>query len=269
MGYRPANELVLIKRQGRQHVAKLSERLGHEFIRPHDDTRAVVGGKDHDPVGERQDPLVQAPIEIVRERFRLIGEIRSTHALKEQGVASKYGVFAQLVHRRTLRVAWHAHRGHRQLDARRQLDSPSIGQRFKFKRKGVSAATSAYLQALLVPNVLIADLSQNVSTASYLGWESGGQINPSPNTGTACSVTPNKFGGRGLSDDVVDVTFGLVFGNTASRLAATPNVSAPVPADDGNELNGSGGTPNLTTDNVNCSAAPTTPAQFPYLANPL
>ncbi len=86
---------------------------------------------------------------------------------------------------------------------------------------GRSAATSAYLQALLVPNVLIADLSQNVSTASYLGWESGGQINPSPNTGTACSVTPNKFGGRGLSDDVVDVTFGLVFGNTASRLAAT------------------------------------------------
>jgi hypothetical protein len=130
---------------------------------------------------------------------------------------------------------------------------------------GRSAATAAYVQALLLPDALVADLTQTVSTASYLGWETGGQLKANTCTGAA----PNKFGGRAISDDVVDVTFGLVFGNTASQLSATPNVSAPIPADDGAELNGTNGLPNLTTDNVNCSAAPYTPGQFPYLGSPI
>jgi hypothetical protein len=130
---------------------------------------------------------------------------------------------------------------------------------------GRSAATSAYVQALFTPNVLVADLSQSATKASYLGWESGGQIKTDSCTGTA----PNAFGGRGVNDDVVTVDLGLVFGNAASKLSATPNVSAPVPADDGAELNGSNGTPNLTTDNVNCSAAAYTPGQFPYLGPPI
>jgi hypothetical protein len=132
---------------------------------------------------------------------------------------------------------------------------------------GRSAATSAYLQALFLPNALVADLSQSATTASYLGWETGGQ---QINTVTCTTgTTANTFGGRGLNEDVVDVTFGLVFGSTASSLAATPNVSAAVPANDGAEFNGTGGLPNLTTDNVNCSAAATTPGAFPYLGNPI
>ncbi|MGP6159614.1 MAG: DUF4331 family protein [Vulcanimicrobiaceae bacterium] len=130
---------------------------------------------------------------------------------------------------------------------------------------GRSAATSAYLQALLVPNVLVADLSQSVTTASYLGWETGGQIKANTCTGSA----PNAFGGRAISDDVADVTFGIVFGNTLSMLSATPNVSAAIPADDGAELNGTNGTPNVASDGVFCSAASYTPGQFPYLGNPI
>ncbi len=124
-----------------------------------------------------------------------------------------------------------------------------------------SAATASYVQALLAPDVLIADFSQSATTANYLGWETGGQI-----SANACSIfggPANTFGGRGLTEDVVDATFGIVFGSTVSHFTATPNVSANLPADDGAE------TPTLTSDGVSCDTTNLTPTQFPYLGAPI
>lgn len=131
---------------------------------------------------------------------------------------------------------------------------------------GRSAAISAFLQNLFAPDVLEFDYSQSGS-ASYLGIETGGQISD------YCSGTVSGtglFGGRGLYDDVVDTTFGLVFGSTVpvvSFRSNVPNESGVVP-DDGNEKDGRSGRPNLTTDNVGCSDKHFTPAQFPYLGAP-
>ncbi len=102
-----------------------------------------------------------------------------------------------------------------------------------------SAAISGVLQAVLVPDVMTFDLSQNTTKASYLGFETGG-------------ATGSKFGGRALADDVVDISLGAIFGNTIPALGLA--------ADDGKEL------PTFTTDNV----GPHTDYQdvFPYLGVP-
>jgi hypothetical protein len=93
---------------------------------------------------------------------------------------------------------------------------------------GRSAATAAALQSILYPNEMVIDLSQNVTTASYLGVETGG-------------ATGSKFGGRGLTDDTIDISLGAIFGTTLSALGvvtadgkqspclATDNLPAPVP----------------------------------------
>ena len=67
---------------------------------------------------------------------------------------------------------------------------------------------------------------------------------------------------------------GLAFGNlattanpTASSAPAGASV-APAP-DDGQEKNGSNGTPNLTNQMVSCSGKNFQPANFPYLAPPV
>jgi hypothetical protein len=103
---------------------------------------------------------------------------------------------------------------------------------------GRSAAISNALASVLVPDVMRADLSQS-GIASYLGVETGG-------------FTGGKFGGRKLTDDVVDLDLGAVFGNTIPALGLAP--------DDGKEL------PEFTTDNV----GPHTDYLnvFPYLGNP-
>jgi hypothetical protein len=103
-----------------------------------------------------------------------------------------------------------------------------------------SAATAKVLQAILYPNVMKADLSQNVTTASYLGYESGG-------------ATGSKFGGRALDDDVVNISLGALFGNTISALGLAP--------DDHKEA------PCLTTDNVPYDKSNTT--TFPYVQGPV
>jgi hypothetical protein len=104
---------------------------------------------------------------------------------------------------------------------------------------GRSAAIKNVIEAVLVPDVLVADLSQNATKAAYLGVETGG-------------ATGSKFGGRALADDVVDISLGVVFGNTVPALGLAP--------DDGKEI------PSFTTDNV----GPHTDYldTFPYLGNP-
>ena len=111
---------------------------------------------------------------------------------------------------------------------------------------GRSPAIASTLQAILIPDEIAADLSQ-VGTASYLGVETGGATNP----------TGGKFGGRGLPDDVIDISLGAVFGKTIPTVV-------PSVADDGKE------SPCLTTDNVPQKNAQdnVTPAVFPYVGAP-
>lgn len=100
-----------------------------------------------------------------------------------------------------------------------------------------SKATVDVVKAVLVPDMLTADLSVNAGDGAYLGSETGG-------------ATGNKFGGRALSDDVVDISLGVVFGKTVSALGLAP--------EDGKDI------PSLTTDNVGAGGKHFTNT-FPYL----
>jgi hypothetical protein len=109
---------------------------------------------------------------------------------------------------------------------------------------GRDAAHASTLQAILIPDEVSADLSQT-GTGSYLGVETGG----------ATAADHDKFGGRTLADDVIDISLGAVFGNTLSALGLIP--------DDGKEV------PCLTTDNVpQQNAADNVTTTFPYVGAP-
>lgn len=123
-------------------------------------------------------------------------------------------------------------------------------QSFMTGTAGRSQATTNVVKSVLVPDVMVADLSQT-GTAAYLGVETNG-------------ATGGKFGGRKLTDDVVDTSLGVVFGNTVSALGLAP--------DDGKEI------PSLTSDNVGPTTGPKhyqdgsagfAAAKFPYLGAPL
>ena len=64
-------------------------------------------------------------------------------------------------------------------------DNTIKSQILSFSKIFRSTATANVLQTILYPNVMKADLSQNVTTASYLGYETGG-------------ATGSKFGGCAL-----------------------------------------------------------------------
>lgn len=120
-------------------------------------------------------------------------------------------------------------------------DASAIGadiQFFMINAAGRSQATTDALKSVLVPDVLVADLSQ--TTPAYLGVETGG-------------ATGGKFGGRALTDDVIDISLGAVFGNTISALGLAP--------DDGKEI------ATLTSDNVGPGGKHFTNT-FPYLGAP-
>jgi hypothetical protein len=104
---------------------------------------------------------------------------------------------------------------------------------------GRSQATTDVVKSVLVPDIMVADLSQS-GNAAYLGVQTGG-------------ATGGKFGGRALTDDVVDTSLGVVFGSTVSALGLAP--------DDGKEI------PALTSDHVDDSGKHFT-ATFPYLGDP-
>ena len=134
---------------------------------------------------------------------------------------------------------------------------------------GRSSAIAGVLKAVLTPDVQIADLSGKSQSCigmapgtcnNYLGIETGGA--------TQAPAGLKPFGGRALTDDIVDISLGAIFGNTVPALKLAP--------DDGKESDGradssfaSGHRPNLTTDNVSWQTAPkhfTT--TFPYLGAP-
>jgi hypothetical protein len=110
---------------------------------------------------------------------------------------------------------------------------------------GRSPEIRRVIESILVPDVMLADLSQP-DHASYLGYEvaqalSGGRR--------------SSFGGRALTDDVIDISLGIIFGDTVPALGLAP--------DDGAEL------PSFATDNVGYDAAVKhTLDQFPYVGPP-
>jgi hypothetical protein len=101
----------------------------------------------------------------------------------------------------------------------------------------------AVLAKVLYPNEYTVDLSQT-GGAAYLGNETGG----------ATSATKSTFGGRGVTDDVIDISLGAVFGKTLPTLGLV--------ADDGQENNC------LSAENVAQNPTQVPTATFPYLAVP-
>jgi len=106
---------------------------------------------------------------------------------------------------------------------------------------GRSPAINNVLTTVLYPNELFADVSKS-GPAAYLGVETGG-------------ATGGKFGGRGLTDDVITTSLGAVFGNTVPALGLAPN--------DGKANNC------LSTDHVvSGMGGRQTQSTFPFLASP-
>jgi hypothetical protein len=134
---------------------------------------------------------------------------------------------------------------------------------------GRSSAITQVEQAVLVPDVQIVDLSGTSKACigmppgtcnNYLGVETGGA--------TQAPAGLKPFGGRALTDDIVDISLGTIFGGTIPALRLAP--------DDNNEQDGradptypGGKRPNLTSDGVSWQTAPKHfSTTFPYLANP-
>jgi len=134
---------------------------------------------------------------------------------------------------------------------------------------GRSTAIANVLGTALTPDVQIADMTGTSSSCigqapgacnNYLGIETGGA------TQVPGGLKP--FGGRALTDDVVDISLLATFGNVIPALGLAP--------DDNKESDGradasfpSGHRPDLTSDGVTWQTAPkhfTT--TFPYLGAP-
>ena len=101
---------------------------------------------------------------------------------------------------------------------------------------GRPAALATLLGNVLYPDVLVVDLSKNPNTAGWLSW---------------ALTNPGGWGGRKLTDDVVDTALSAVF---SSLLNNTNPFCAP------------GALP-LCTDNVGSNDAAFS-STFPYLAAP-
>jgi len=99
----------------------------------------------------------------------------------------------------------------------------------------------ATLATILYPDEFTVNLASASTAASYLGVETGG-------------ATGGTFGGRAITDNVIDISLGAVFGNTLSALKVLP--------DDGEENNC------LTSQHVSLDATQTPGTTFPYLAVP-
>ncbi len=147
----------------------------------------------------------------------------------------------ELLSRPAVKEAFELYEDHNKTNRSEPYNDPVLkGQIKSFSLTFRSEKTADVLQAVLYPNVMKADLSQNLTTASYLGYETGG-------------ATGSKWGGRALDDDIIDISLGAIFGNTVSALGLAP--------DDHKEA------PCLTTDNVAYDKSNT--KTFPYIQAPL
>lgn len=159
--------------------------------------------------------------------------------------ASPGASYAQIerLARPAVKEAFESFDNHDKTNRSAPTDDPALADAivsFTTTAAGRSAATAGVLKAVLTPDELLADLSQTGVKAAYLGTETGG-------------ATGSKFGGRGLADDVIDISLGAIFGNTVSALKLAP--------DDGKESKC------LTSDNVGATGHHFTDA-FPYIGAP-
>ena len=132
---------------------------------------------------------------------------------------------------------------------------------------GRSPAISDVVANVLTPDVQIVDLSGRSSSClfyapgkcnNYLGIETGG----------ATQIPKSKpFGGRALTDDIVDISLSVIFGDVVPKLGLAP--------DDNAEQDGrpdphfaSGHRPNLTSDHVSYTQDKSFNTLFPYLGTP-
>ncbi|MBV8531748.1 MAG: DUF4331 family protein [Candidatus Eremiobacteraeota bacterium] len=165
------------------------------------------------------------------------------HLEQPATAAGKQVVYKQieLLSRPAVKEAFELFEDHNKTNRSEPYNDPLIqGQIGSFTRMFRSEAWADTLQAVLYPNVMKADLSQNVKKAAYLGYETGG-------------ATGSKFGGRALDDDIIDISLGAIFGNTLSALGLVQ--------DDHKEL------PCLTTDNIAYDKSNT--KTFPYIQAPI
>lgn len=147
----------------------------------------------------------------------------------------------ELLSRPAVKEAFELFKDHNKTNRSEPYDDPVLrGQIKSFTLAFRSKTNAETLQAILYPNVMKVDLSQKTTTAAYLGYETGG-------------ATGSKFGGRGLSDDVIDISLGAIFGNTLSALGLIPDDHMEAPC--------------LTTDNVAYDKSNTN--TFPYVQAPL
>ncbi|HEX3458880.1 MAG TPA: DUF4331 family protein [Candidatus Baltobacteraceae bacterium] len=147
----------------------------------------------------------------------------------------------ELLSRPAVKEAFEMFEDHNKTNRSEPYNDPVLqGEIESFAAAFRDQTTAQTLQAVLYPNVMKVDLSQNTTSASYLGYETGG-------------ATGSKFGGRGLNDDIIDISLGAIFGNTLSALGLIP--------DDHKEL------PCLTTDNVAYDKSNN--KTFPYIQAPL
>jgi uncharacterized protein DUF4331 len=157
-----------------------------------------------------------------------------------QNAAKQSFVQIELLARPAVKEAFEAFEKHDKTNRSEPYADPTLHRQIgSFTRQFRSATIAKTLQTILYPNEMKLDLSQNTTTAAYLGVESGG-------------ATGSKFGGRALNDDIIDLSLGAIFGNTLVYLG--------VP-DDGKEA------PCLTTDNVAYSS--TTASSFPFVQAPI
>ena len=154
--------------------------------------------------------------------------------------SAKY-VQVELLSRPAVKEAFESFSSHDTTNRTEPYNDPTLQSQIgSFTLNFRSQANASALQSILYPNEMVADLSQATTSASYLGVETGG-------------ATGSKFGGRGLSDDVIAISLGALFGNTLSALG--------VIADDHKEI------PCLANDNVSYDKQNT--STFPYIQAPL
>ncbi|HET9343264.1 MAG TPA: DUF4331 family protein [Candidatus Eremiobacteraceae bacterium] len=144
--------------------------------------------------------------------------------------------------RPAVKEAFEAYDSHDRTNRSTPIDDPLLPNdiyTFTTTVAGRSPAIANVLKAVLIPDEISADLSQTGAPAAYLGVETGG-------------ATGSKFGGRGLNDDIIDISLGAIFGNTIPALKLAP--------DDGKE------SPALESDHV--GPHQTYGKTFPYLNAP-
>lgn len=147
----------------------------------------------------------------------------------------------ELLSRPAVKEAFELFEDHNKTNRSEPYDDPLIQSQIKsFTLAFRSKQNAETLQAILYPNVMKVDLSQDTTKAAYLGVETGG-------------ATGSKYGGRALSDDIIGISLNAIFGNTLSALGLIP--------DDHKEA------PCLALDNVAYDKSNT--KTFPYIQAPL